>query len=143
MKCFKIDLNKIPKVILLGKETLIPPRCHYSRTVTEYVLYIVVGGSLKLCVNGSVIMLAAGDVYLFSKGDNQKPVESSFCEYYYVHFQAENVREIDRRCCGRCDNGPVRCVRKTERFCSEIGGTGSGPLQSSEYRKTGTRKDQI
>lgn len=95
MKCFKIDLNEIPKVILLGKETLIPPRCHYSRGITEYVLYVVIGGSLKLYVNGSLLTLVAGDVYLFQKGDNQKPVESSFCEYYYVHFQSENIHAID------------------------------------------------
>lgn len=95
MKCFKIDLNEVPKVILLGKESLIPPRLHYSRSLTEYVLYVVIGGSLKLYVNGSLITLVAGDIYLFNKGDNQRPVESSFCEYYYVHFQTENIREIE------------------------------------------------
>lgn len=95
MKCFKIDLNEIPKVMLLGKESLIPPRCHYSRSITEYVLYVVVSGSLKLYVNGSLITLVAGDVYLFGKGDSQKPAESSFCEYYYIHFQSESLREMD------------------------------------------------
>lgn len=48
MKCFQIDLNELPKVALWGKEALIPPRLHYSRYLTEYVMYVVIKGELKL-----------------------------------------------------------------------------------------------
>lgn len=50
MKCFQIDLNELPKVALWGKEALIPPRLHYSRYLTEYVMYVVIKGELKLMV---------------------------------------------------------------------------------------------
>ncbi len=95
MKCFRINLNEVLKVVLLGKETLIPPRLHYSRYVTEYVLYVIVKGSLKLNVNNDTVVLKSGDVYLFQKGDSQEPLESSFCEYFYVHFQSDSVCEME------------------------------------------------
>lgn len=94
MKCFKMDLNEVPKVILLGKETLIPPRVHYSRCVNEYVMYVMVAGDLKLCVNGETVTLVSGDIYLFQKGDHQEPLESSFCEYYYIHFRSDGISEM-------------------------------------------------
>ena len=95
MNCFQVDLNYILKIILLGKETLIPPRQHCTRTVSEYVLYVVTRGSLSLSVNGSPITLAAGDVCLFQAGDRQLPMESSFCEYYYVHFLSDHIHTAD------------------------------------------------
>lgn len=95
MKCFNIDLNVILKIILLGKETLIPPRLHYCRYITEYVLYVVVKGNLNLNVNSRTIHLVAGDIYLFKRGDYQEPLESSFCEYYYIHFLSDQISETE------------------------------------------------
>ena len=77
MKCFQIDLNELPKVALWGKEALIPPRLHYSRYLTEYVMYVVIKGELKLMVNEDVVVLGTGDVYIFCNGDLQESLESS------------------------------------------------------------------
>lgn len=93
MKCFQIDLNELPKVVLLGKEALIPPRMHYSRYLTEHVMYVVINGELKLMVNEEPVVLKQGDVYIFCEGDLQEALESSFCEYYYVHFRSDTFRE--------------------------------------------------
>ena len=95
MKCFQIDLNELPKVALWGKEALIPPRLHYSRYLTEYVMYVVIKGELKLMVNEDVVVLGTGDVYIFCNGDLQESLESSFCEYYYVHFCSESLCETE------------------------------------------------
>ncbi|MGN0178605.1 MAG: AraC family transcriptional regulator [Monoglobaceae bacterium] len=95
MKCFEIDLNHILKISLLGKEALIPPRMHYSRCIFEYVLYVVTSGSLELSINGATETLIRGDVYLFRAGDKQEPVKSSFCEYYYIHFRSDHVKETE------------------------------------------------
>lgn len=94
MKYFEIDLNTVPKVALLGKETLIPPRSHFSRCIFDYLLYVIVNGSLELSINGVSETFTRGDVCLFQPGDKQEPVKSSFCEYYYVHFLSGSIREI-------------------------------------------------
>ena len=94
MKCFKIDLNELLRIVLLGRETLIPPRMHTTRRLTEYVLYVVKNGSLRLRVNDSVVTLASGDIYLFDSGDYQTPLECSFCEYYYIHFRSERIKAV-------------------------------------------------
>lgn len=94
MECFQMDLTEVLRVVLLGKESLIPPRTHYSRYLTEYVMYVIVSGSMRLKVNGRAETLEAGDIWLFRKGDSQEPMDSSFCEYYYVHFQAERIYDL-------------------------------------------------
>ena len=94
MKCFQIDLNELPHIVLLGRETLIPPNIHCTRRLSEYVLYVVTNGSLRLCVNDEVVELLPGDIYLFDIGDFQTPVECGFCEYYYVHFRSEKISTV-------------------------------------------------
>lgn len=88
MNYFKIDFNEIFKIGLLGKEHLYVPRLHKERRVNDYIMYIILNGVLKLEVNGEEIELLPGDMYLFNKGDYQKPVCSTECEYYYLHFDA-------------------------------------------------------
>lgn len=95
MKCFRIDLNELPKISLLGREALIPPQTHLSRRLNEYVLYIVTKGKMKLLVNNQVWTLTAGDICLFDKDDWQQPVEETFLEYYYVHFQFERIETLE------------------------------------------------
>ena len=95
MKYFQIDLNELPKILLLGRETLIPPRVHFTRRLTEYVLYVVTRGELRLNVNSHPLTLSPGDVYLFARGDRQAPLESGFCEYYYIHFRFDQISELE------------------------------------------------
>lgn len=95
MKCFQIDLNEILKIVLLGKETLIPPQMHRTRRLNESVMYVVTNGKLRLRVNDSAVTLTPGDIYLFDKGDYQSPLECSFCEYYYIHFRSERIRPTE------------------------------------------------
>lgn len=112
MKYFEIDLNSVPKVSLLGKEALIPPRTHYSRYISEYVLYVVISGSLELNINGNTETLVRGDIYLFQAGDKQEPIKSSFCEYYYIHFYSDYVKEI-----ALDDNEYTNLLRKKYELC--------------------------
>ncbi|MCI8388640.1 MAG: AraC family transcriptional regulator [Clostridiales bacterium] len=122
MKYFQIDLNELIKIVLLGKETLIPPQLHRTRRLNEYVLYVVTNGSLRLRANDDVIELTPGDIYLFYKDDYQAPVECGFCEYYYVHFNSERIRAVElsddeyseqlrskRELCMRTDTFSPRC----------------------------------
>ena len=95
MKCFQINLNHLLQITLLGRETLIPPRVHFTRNLDEYVLYAVTNGSLHMRVSGNPITLVPGDVYLFEKGESQTEPESGFCEYYYMHFQSDDIRTLE------------------------------------------------
>ena len=95
MKSFQIDLNFLPKIVFLGKETLIPPRTHYSRSIMEYIVYVMVKGELNLKVNGKNEKLIGGDVFVFAPGDVQEAVDSSFCEYYYIHFKSDGITDFE------------------------------------------------
>lgn len=95
MRYFKISLDEILKIQLLGKETLFPPREHITRYTKEYILYAVTAGELKLRLDDKTETLTPGDIYLFEKGIFQAPVEPTYCEYYYAHFLLDGIEAVD------------------------------------------------
>lgn len=95
MKYFKISLNEIMRVELLGVAKMIPPAKHVSRYANPYILYAVTKGQLKMKLNGELLVLNAGDIYLFNKGDIQEPAGVGQCEYYYLHFDLDNIELIE------------------------------------------------
>ena len=95
MKLFDINLNRVLKIRTFGKETLIPPRLHVSRTVTEYIIYVITDGELHLVQNGEELILMPGDVFFFDKGDVHSASESTYCEYYYIHFDSDSVNTLE------------------------------------------------
>lgn len=95
MKYFKISLNEIMKVELLGFARMIPPAKHVSRYANPYILYAVTKGQLKLKLNGEPLVLNQGDIFLFNKGDIQAPGGVGQGEYYYLHFDLDNIELIE------------------------------------------------
>ena len=95
MRCFEFDLNKGLNINMLNQEQLIPPRLHCARYAPEYIMYIIIQGELHLEENGEEIRLFAGDVHIFKKGEFHKPLESTFCRYYYIHFNQSEISEYD------------------------------------------------
>ena len=97
MICYKMDLSRLIRVILLGKEVLSKERVHYTRYVSEYLLYVVTRGRLELIVNDERVTISEGECYLFKRGDYQEPINPTDCEYYYVHFIADErqIEELD------------------------------------------------
>jgi len=93
MRCFEFDLNTIPKVVLIGKQIFTCNDTHVTRINPEYILYVITSGTLHLENAGEELHLQPGDVYLFRKGDFQKPLKNTSCEYYYVHFNNEPTAE--------------------------------------------------
>jgi len=92
---YKIDLRDILRVTLLGKEKLIPPRMHYKRNIVEYIMYVVLDGKLHLKVNDGELTLLPGDVHIFNQGDYQEAFESTYCEYYYIHFRSPYIEKSE------------------------------------------------
>lgn len=95
MNCFEIDLNHMLKVTMLNKTLLTPPRQHITRYTDEYILYVVLSGRLCLEQNGERLELFPGDIYLFDKGEFQKPLECTECEFYFLHFETDSIRRLD------------------------------------------------
>ncbi len=96
MRCFEIDLNKTLKIAMLNREIYIPKRYrHCTRYNPEYIMYVMVGGRLSLESGGEEVILSPGDIYIFRKGDFQKPVDSAECEFYYVHFDTDAITETE------------------------------------------------
>lgn len=94
MKCFEIDFNHILQISMLNRENLIIPRLHCSRRISEYILYIILNGHLELLMDDEVITLVPGDIYLFDRNRFQKPVRSTNCEFFYIHFETDACTEL-------------------------------------------------
>ena len=95
MKCFEYDLKKIIEITLLGRQSFENSMEHMQRFCPEYIVYFVVSGKIHLENAGEDVVLLPGDVYFFKKGDFQKPVESTQCEYWFVHFTNPPCSEQD------------------------------------------------
>lgn len=96
MKFFKLNLNRLANVSLIGKEHFTNSRVHVTRRIDCYIFYVITEGELSLLHNDTPLILKSGDACLFSPGDTQKPLGKSECKYYYVHFDAElNAFDLD------------------------------------------------
>ncbi|MBQ4518986.1 MAG: helix-turn-helix transcriptional regulator [Clostridia bacterium] len=93
MKYFELDLNQTLQITMLNHQEFVPPQRHCTRYNPEYILYIVTKGSLCLEANGEPITLLPGDIYCFRKGDFQRPLQCTECEFYYIHFDTNCIRE--------------------------------------------------
>ncbi len=95
MKCFEFDLNSLFRITLLNKQKFTVEDTHITRTTPEYIIYFVLSGKLHLENAGEDIVLLPGDVYFFRKGEFQRPVENTECEYWYIHFENEPLKEFE------------------------------------------------
>ena len=95
MKCFEFDLNNIINITMLNKYYFKDASLHMSRICPEYIMYFMVSGYMRIENAGGDLTLKAGDCYLFKKGDFQRPLESSECEYFFVHFSTPPKEEFE------------------------------------------------
>ena len=95
MVCFEIDLKNLLYVTMLNKTDLVPPQKHCTRYIGEYIMYVIKSGTLSLLQDGRELDLFPGDVYFFNKGEFQTPARLSECEFYYLHFEGDNVKRLE------------------------------------------------
>lgn len=91
MKYIEVGLNQILKVTRLGFTHQTTSSRHVTRYTSEYIVYAVENGRLKLSHNGETLELLPGDIYIFNKGEYQKPLENTDCDFHFLHFDSENV----------------------------------------------------
>ena len=93
---------------MLNKSIYKPPAMHVTRYTEEYILYVIVGGYMCLEQNGETVELFPGDVYLFNKGEFQRPLKSTAVEFYYLHFDTDAVRELETTDSEMCESARRR-----------------------------------
>lgn len=95
MKYYEVDLSQTLKVTLLGRSFLTSQIKHITRRTSEYIVYAVASGVLCLEENGQPLELHPGDIYVFDKGEFQKPLKNTECEFYYLHFVTDRFSSLD------------------------------------------------
>lgn len=93
MKCYEIDLSNLLKITRLDKSEFKPPQKHITRYTDEYILYVIEKGTLCIEHNGEKMELLEGDVCLFNKGEFQRCLKATECNFYYIHFQTQSFFE--------------------------------------------------
>ncbi|MCD2346436.1 MULTISPECIES: AraC family transcriptional regulator [Clostridium] len=87
IKLFSIDMEVMPKVRLIGHVNYSTPWKHFTRTISEYVMYFVKNGELYMRENNSDYVLKRGDILLLEPNIEHTGFKASNCHYYYIHFK--------------------------------------------------------
>ncbi len=86
--------HQLPTVTLSGYVSISSPNCHFKRIPNEWILYIIVDGSMKLQEDDVIYTLTAGDTILLSPERCHFGISvHDSIQYYYVHFRWEGFEE--------------------------------------------------
>lgn len=80
------NADLLPRVRMLGRINYTEPWIHFSRTIDEYVLYVIRDGNMYLQEDGIFYHLKAGDFFLLEPGLCHEGYQRAACNYYYAHF---------------------------------------------------------
>jgi hypothetical protein len=54
-------------------------------------MYVLFKGELHIQNNNQDITMHPGDIRIFQKGDYQKPLKTTYCTYFYIHFDTAQI----------------------------------------------------
>ena len=80
------NADLLPRVRMLGRINYTEPWIHFSRTIDEYVLYVIRDGNMYLQEDGIFYHLKTGDFFLLEPGLCHEGYQRAACNYYYAHF---------------------------------------------------------
>lgn len=80
------DTSQLPSVRLIGRIRYREAWQHFSRTVDEFVLYVLREGDMYIEEDGVQMHLKAGDCLLLEPNLPHRGYRAAACDYYYVHF---------------------------------------------------------
>lgn len=92
---FKLNPNILPQIRLINYVTIDKPYIHKSRKANEYILYIIRKGSMYIIEDGKKYVLTEGDCFLLDPLYIHEGYKSSYCEYYYIHFEHPQIYRIE------------------------------------------------
>jgi len=103
---FCIDMEVTPKVRFIGHVNYTTPWKHFTRTLNEYVMYLVKSGELYIREAGIDYCLKRGDILILEPGIEHTGFKASCCHYYYIHFKHSSI---------------CKCMQKSfDEVCSEM-----------------------
>ena len=83
---FAYDADRLPRVRMMGHIRYSQPWSHFSRSINEYVMYVIRDGEMYLRENGVDYHLKRGDFFLLEPGFQHEGYKKASCEYTYAHF---------------------------------------------------------
>lgn len=83
---FLLKPDTLPHITYVGMQATPENWSHFSRTISEHVLYAVYEGHMYIQEDGKDFHLKKGDLLFLEAGKNHSGYRSSSCSYYYVHF---------------------------------------------------------
>lgn len=88
-------LQEYPQTSLMGEVSIPAPNKHFKRTPHDWILYVILEGTMNMQEDNRQYLLSAGDILILSP---QKchwgiPVNDSI-HYFYVHFHWDTLKDI-------------------------------------------------
>ena len=76
------NADLLPRVRMLGRINYTEPWIHFSRTIDEYVLYVIRDGNMYLQEDGIFYHLKAGDFFLLEPGLSARGLQLLLCPFH-------------------------------------------------------------
>lgn len=86
------DASVLPHVRLICSVEYKQPWVHFTRTIDEFILYVVKSGELYIQEEGKEYRLKKGDLMFLRPNIMHTGSQASVCNYYYIHFKHPHVR---------------------------------------------------
>jgi len=91
MNLLTIDTSIVPLVRLIGHVIHHKPWKHFTRTIDEYLLYVVKNGELYIKEQENEYCLKKGDSLLLEPNLEHTGFKEAPCHYYYFHFKHPKI----------------------------------------------------
>ncbi|WP_010239834.1 AraC family transcriptional regulator [Clostridium arbusti] len=104
MKLLTLNADIIPSVRLIGHVSYNKPWKHFTRTIDEYLLYIVKSGELYIKEGTTEYCLKKGDLLILEPNIKHYGFKESICHYYYFHFKHPNIEQSKGKSCAEILN---------------------------------------
>jgi Response regulator containing CheY-like receiver domain and AraC-type DNA-binding domain len=84
-------------VRLIGHIAYKSPWSHFTRTINEYILYVIKSGELYIQEGDRRYHLKKGDILFLEPNIVHFGYQASCCDYYYIHFKHHEMLRVDDR----------------------------------------------
>lgn len=90
---FNADI--MPNVRLIGRIAYKKPWSHFTRTINEFILYVIKSGELYIQEGEQRYQLKKGDILFLEPNIVHTGYKESCCDYYYIHFKHPEMLRVD------------------------------------------------
>ncbi|MCR4939574.1 MAG: AraC family transcriptional regulator [Treponemataceae bacterium] len=86
---FSLNTDILPHIYLMGKCVNSKDWMHPRRVASQFILFIILSGTMYLQEDDKRYELQAGDYIFLQPGRTHFGYRACECEFYYIHFQSE------------------------------------------------------